>query len=74
MALCINKVSYRIVSYRITIHLIVIMEVYGKPITGLGPMSSSVVFLLTVPGRCFFYGSFVLFLSCFVMLSCTSVC
>ena len=27
----------------------------------------------TVPRRCFFCGSFMLFLSCFVMLSCTSV-
>ena len=35
---------------------------------------SSGLFLLTVPGRCFFCGSFVLFLSCFVVLSCTSVC
>ena len=35
---------------------------------------SSKLFLLTVPRRCFFYGSFMLFLSCFVMLSCTSVC
>ena len=32
------------------------------------------VFLLAVPGWCFFCGSFMLFLSCFVMLSCTSVC
>ena len=32
------------------------------------------IFLLTVPGRCLFCGSFGLFLSCFVMLSCTSVC
>ena len=32
------------------------------------------IFLLTVPGRCFFCGSFMLFLSCFVMRSCTSIC
>ena len=30
--------------------------------------------LLTVPRRCFFCGSLMLFLSCFVLLSCTSVC
>ena len=35
---------------------------------------SSKVFLLTVPRRCFFCGSFMFFLSCFVMLSCTSNC
>ena len=33
-----------------------------------------VTFSLVVPRRCFFGGSFMLFLSCFVMLSCTSVC
>ena len=32
------------------------------------------IFLLTVPRRCFFCGSFMLFLSCFVMRSCTSFC
>ena len=32
------------------------------------------IFLLTVSRRCFFCGSFMLFLSCFVVLSCTSVC
>ena len=36
--------------------------------------SSNIYFLLTVPRRCFFWGSFMLFLSCFVMLECTSVC
>ena len=35
---------------------------------------SGELFLLTVPRRCFFCGSFVLFLSCFVVLSCISVC
>ena len=34
---------------------------------------SSKIFLLTVPRRCFFCGSFMLFLSGFVMLLCTSV-
>ena len=34
---------------------------------------SSKIFLLTVPRRCFFCGSFMLFLSCFVRFSCTSV-
>ena len=44
----------------------------GAPLNRLKP--SSKIFLLTVPRRCFFCGSFMLFLSCFVMLSCTSVC
>ena len=35
---------------------------------------SSKLFLLTVPRQRFFCGSFVLFLSCFIMLSCTSAC
>ena len=35
--------------------------------------TSSKIFLLTIPRRCFFCGSFMLFLSWFVMLSCTSV-
>ena len=35
---------------------------------------SSKMFLMTVPRRRFFCGAFMLFLSCFVMLSCTSVC
>ena len=35
---------------------------------------SSKISLLTVPRQCFFCGSFLLFLSCFVMLSCMSVC
>ena len=30
-------------------------------------------YLLTISWRCFFCGSFMLFLSCFVMLSCASV-
>ena len=35
---------------------------------------SGKIFLMIVPGRCFFCRSFMLFLSCFVVLSCTSVC
>ena len=44
----------------------------GAPLNRFKP--SSKIFLLTVPRQCFFCGSFMLFLSCFVMLSCTSVC
>ena len=44
----------------------------GAPLNRFKP--SSKIFLLTVPRRWFFCGSFMLFLSCFVMLSCTSVC
>ena len=44
----------------------------GAPLNRFKP--SSKIFLLTVQRRCFFCGSFMLFLSCFVMLSCTSVC
>ena len=43
----------------------------GAPLNRFKP--SSKIFLLTNPRRCFFCGPFVLFLSCFVMLSCTSV-
>ena len=43
----------------------------GAPLNQFKP--SSKIFLLTVPRLCFFCGSFMLFLSCFV-LSCTSVC
>ena len=35
---------------------------------------SSKIFLLTIPRGCFFCGSFMLFLSCFVTILCTSVC
>ena len=38
----------------------------GAPLIRFKP--SSKIFLLTVPRRCFFCGSFMLFLSCFVML------
>ena len=34
---------------------------------------ANISFLKTVPRRCFFCGSFMPFLSCFPMLSCTSV-
>ena len=44
----------------------------GAPLNRFKP--SSKVLLLTFPRRCFFCGSFMLFLSCFVMPSCTSVC
>ena len=39
----------------------------GAPLNRFKP--SSKIFLLTVPRRCFFCGSYMLFLSCFVMLS-----
>ena len=58
-------------------HLCVLVLVWAgggvcAPLGQLRP--SSKVFLLAVPGQCFICGSFLLFLSCFVMLSCTSVC
>ena len=43
----------------------------GTPLNRFNPSSKTKI--LTVPRRCFFCGSFMLFLSCFVMLSCTSV-
>ena len=59
-------------------HLCVLIHILtkgkvGAPLNRFKP--SSKIFLLTVPRRRFFVcGSFMLFLSCFVMLSCTSVC
>ena len=60
-------------------HLCVLVRVWtgggvGAPLGRSRP--SSGVFLLTVPGRCFFCGSFVLFMSCSVVtvLSCASGC
>ena len=55
-------------------HLCVLIRVWaGVGVVGrFGP--SSGVFLLAVSEQCFFCGSFVLFLSCFVFLSCASVC
>ena len=44
----------------------------GEPLNRFEP-SSKIVFL-TVPRWFFFCGSFMLFLSCFVMILCTSVC
>ena len=44
----------------------------GAPLHRFTP--SSIIFLVTVWRRCFFWRYFLLFLSCFVMLSCTSVC
>ena len=44
----------------------------GAPLDRCRP--SSGIFLPTIPGWCFFCGPFVLFLSCFVVLSCASVC
>ena len=60
-----------------TKHLYVLIHIWTKgevdaPLNRFKP--SSKIFLLTIPRRCFFCGSFMLFLSCFVMLSCTSVC
>ena len=58
-------------------HLCVLIHIWtkgevGAPLNWFKPAGK--IFLLTVPRRCFFYGSFMLFLSCFVMLSLTSVC
>ena len=55
----------------VLIHICTKGEV-GAPLNRFKP--SSKIFLLTIPRRCFFCGSFMLVLSCFVMLSCTSVC
>ena len=68
---CINK------SYMQTKHLCVLIHIWTKgevsaPLNRFKP--SSKIFLLTFSWRSFFCGSFMLFLSCFVMLSCTSVC
>ena len=60
-----------------TKHLCVLIHIWAKgetcaPLNRFKP--SSKLFLLTVPRRCFFCGSFMLFLSSFIMLSFTSVC
>ena len=60
-----------------TKHLLVLIHIWtkgevGAPLNRFKP--SSKIFLLTVQRRCFFCGSFMLFLPRFVMLSCTSVC
>ena len=60
-----------------TKHLCVLSHICTKGEVG-APLNrinqSSKIFLLIVPRLCFFCGSFVLFLSCFVLLSCTAVC
>ena len=58
-------------------HLCVLIHIWtkgevGAPLNRFKPTSK--ISLLTVPRRCFFYGPFLLFLSCFVMLACASVC
>ena len=58
-------------------HLCVLIRVWagGEVAVSLGRFGpSSKRRLLNVRGRCFFCGSFVLFLISFVVLSCTSVC
>ena len=52
----------------VMIHILTKGEV-GALLNWLKP--SSKIFLLTIPRWCFFCGSFMLFLSCLVMLSCT---
>ena len=60
-----------------TKHLCVLIHIWtkggdGSPWNRSKP--SSKIFLLTIPRRCFFCGSYnTLFLSCFVILSCASV-
>ena len=60
-----------------TQHLCVLIYIWTKGVVG-APLNwfklSSKIILLTVPRQCFFCGSFMKFLFCFVMLSCTSVC
>ena len=56
-----------------TKHLYVLIHIWTKGEVGalfnrFKPFSK--IFLLTVPRLCFFCGSFMLFLSCFVVLSC----
>ena len=55
----------------VLIHILTKGEV-GAPFNRFKP--SSKIFLLTVPKRCFFCRSFMLFLFYFIMYSCTSVC
>ena len=58
---------------RTNMNLGVLIHIWTKDEVGapLNQFKPSV--LLTVPRRCFFCGSFMIFLSCFVMLSRTSV-
>ena len=60
-----------------TKHLCVLIHIWtkgevGAPLNQFKP--SSKIFLLVVPRRCSFFGSFMLFLSCFVKPPCMSVC
>ena len=55
----------------VLIHILTKGEV-GAPLNWFKP--SSKIFLLTVPRFCFFFGSLMLLLPCFVILSCMSVC
>ena len=64
-------------SFMQTKHLCALIHIWtkgkiGAPFSRFKPSSN--IFLLTVPRRCFFSGLVMLFLSCFVMLSCMSVC
>ena len=58
----------RLRSFMQTKHLLVLIHIWNKREVGT-PWSrvkpSSYIFLLTFPRWCFFYGSFMLFLSCF---------
>ena len=59
-----------------TKHLSVLIHIWtegevGAPLNRFKP--SSRIFLPTIPRRCIFCGSFMLFLSCFLILSCASV-
>ena len=60
-----------------TKHLCVLIHIWTKGEVG-APLNlfepSSGIFVLTVPRWFFFCGSFMLFLSCFVIVSCTSFC
>ena len=61
----------------LTKHLCVLIHIWtkgevGAPLNQFKP--SSKIFLLTIPRHRLFWWSFMLFLSCFVILSCTSVC
>ena len=66
---------YRKLKYIYTLFSIIFKCYLERPGASLNWFKpSSKIFLLTVPRWCFFCGSFMLFLSYFVMLSCTSVC
>ena len=70
---CIDKIGV----FHANQHLCVLIHIWtkdevGAPLNRFKP--SSIIFILAGPRRCLFCGSFVLFLFCFVMLSCKSVC